>query len=95
MASGASFVWQKGHISQVWMKLEDEKKPRYKIWSVQTSLTVKMIPKREDFSVFAPSYKCDNAEYDRFISDLQLQTLIYYESKALILSLSNNSHVLI
>ncbi len=54
-----------------------------------------MIPKSEDFSVFAPSYKCDNAEYDRFISDLQLQTLIYYESKALILSLSNNSHVLI
>ncbi len=43
-----------------------------------------IIPKSEDFSVFAPSYKCDNAEYDSFISDLQLQTLMYSESTDII-----------
>lgn len=46
---------------------------------MRTSLTVTLIPKREDFSRFAPSYECDNTEYDNFISDLQLKTWIYSE----------------
>lgn len=51
--------------------------------------------------MFAPSYKCDNAEYDSFISDLQLQTLIYSESTDIIfiqqyprLNLNRNSGIL-
>lgn len=43
-----------------------------------------IIPKSEDFSVFAPSYNCENGEYDTFISDLQLQTLIYSKSTDII-----------